>query len=250
MATLVVPRRFNGPPASGNGGWTAGSLAALLVPPDDVGTPVSVRLHRPPPLQAAMDVELTPPGAPQPTAVARHDGDVVLTAAVTAADTVPNPVPPVDAETAATTARRYRGARDHPFPTCFTCGPDRAEGDGLRLQPGPLLWRDDVTACRWVPDPALDAGDGRVALPVVWAALDCPGGWSVDLVGRPMVLGSMSAVVLARPRVGEECVVMGAALGGSGRKTLTATTLYGGGRELLARAGGVWIEVDPRALPS
>ena len=51
--TLVVPRRFNGPPESGNGGWTSGAVAALLSP--GPGGAVQVRLAAPPPL----DVELT-----------------------------------------------------------------------------------------------------------------------------------------------------------------------------------------------
>ena len=32
----------------------------------------------------------------------------------------------------------YPGFSAHPFPTCFVCGPERAEGDGLRLFPGRL----------------------------------------------------------------------------------------------------------------
>lgn len=248
MPTLVVPARFNGPRASGNGGWSAGALAALLLPPDDAGTPVSVRLHAPPPLETAMDVELS--GAPgSRSAVARAGTDVVLTAGEVADDALPPAVPAVDAEAAAATAARYRGRKDHPFPTCFTCGPERAPGDGLRLEPGTLLFRDDVTACLWTPDASLDAGDGAVAVPSVWAALDCPGGWSVDLVGRPIVLGSITAAVHRRPRVQERCVVMGAALATSGRKTLTATTLYDEGGAELARAGHVWVEVDPAAFP-
>lgn len=248
MPTLVVPARFNGPPASGNGGWTAGALAALLLPPDDAGTPVSVRLHAPPPLETAMPVELS--GGPGPrAAVARRGPDVVLSAGEVADDALPPAVPAVDAETAAATASRYRGRRVHPFPTCFTCGPERAPGDGLRLQPGTLLFRDDATACVWTPDPNLDAGDEGVAVPTVWAALDCPGGWSVDLAGRPMVLGSITAVVRRRPRVGERCVVVGAALASSGRKTLTATTLYGDGGAEIARAGHVWVAVDPATFP-
>jgi len=244
MPSLVVPARFNGPPASGNGGWSAGALASLLLPPDDAGTPVSVRLHRPPPLETAMEVDVSgEPGSR--SAVARADGEVVLTAGEVGGDALPAALPEVDAETAAAATSRYRGREGHPFPTCFTCGPDRAPGDGLLLEPGPLLWRDDLTACPWTPDPSLDAGDGTVGLPAVWAALDCPGGWSVDLVGRPMVLGSITVSVRRRPRVGEPCVVTGAALGSSGRKTLTATTLRAAGGEELARAAHIWIAVSP-----
>jgi hypothetical protein len=37
---------------------------------------------------------------------------------------------------------RYPLYQGHPFPTCFTCGPDRAPGDGLRIFPGPLSHGD------------------------------------------------------------------------------------------------------------
>lgn len=244
MATLVVPARYSGPAGAGNGGWSAGSLAALLVRPDDAPAAVSVRLHRPVPLDVPLDVDIT--GTPgSRSAVAGTAGEVVMTAAEVAEDALPAPIPPVDRQTAAAAERRYRGASGHPFPACFTCGPDRAEGDALRLRPGPLLWRDDVTACRWTPGEWLDAGAANVPLPAVWAALDCPGGWSVDLVGRPMVLGSITALVPRPPRVGEECVVTGAALGASGRRSLTATSLYGADGALLARASQIWVEVDP-----
>lgn len=239
MTQLVVPARFNGPPRSGNGGWSAGSLAALL----DPDATVSVRLHRPPPLEAAMEVSVD-----DGTAVATIDGDVVLTAGRVDDDAVPVAVPAVDAETAAAAAPRFRGLANHPFPTCFTCGPDRAPGDGLRLTPGLLLFRDDATACVWEVHESLDGGDGAAADPTVWAALDCPGGWSVDLAGRPMVLGTVTARVRRRPRVGERCVVTGAALGSSGRKAMTATTLYGADGAELARAAHVWVAVDPAAF--
>jgi hypothetical protein len=103
-------------------------------------------------------------------------------------------------------------------------------------------------AAAWVPEASLGDEDAAVPLPVVWAALDCPGGWSVDIAGRPMVLGTMTAAVSRRPGVGQRCVVVGAALGGQGRTTRTATALYGedGGRQvLLARAEHVWVAVDP-----
>ena len=51
MATLSIDRRFCGPPGSGNGGYTAGRLAALI------GGPAEIRLRRPPPLETEMRVE-------------------------------------------------------------------------------------------------------------------------------------------------------------------------------------------------
>jgi hypothetical protein len=40
-------------------------------------------------------------------------------------------------------------------------------------------------------------------------------------------------------------VVTGAALGSSGRKAMTATTLYGADGAELARAAHVWVAIDP-----
>ena len=81
---------------------------------------------------------------------------------------------------------------------------------------------------------------------MVWAALDCPGGWTLDIVGRPAVLGRITAQVDALPRVGEPCVVMGRLLRRSGRKGFSATTVYDGDGRVLGRAESVWIEIDPQ----
>ncbi len=242
MTTLVVPSRFNGPPQSGNGGWTCGALAdALTAPP---GQCVQVRLSAPPPL----DVEL---------ALTAQDGDVVASAGevvVARARVVPSPFTgpapePVSWAAALAAEPGYRGRGDHPFPTCFTCGPERTSSDGLRLSPGPLPDRPELTACTWTPDPSV-AQEGLVPPAVTWAALDCPGGWSIDLVGRPMVLGTMTARVDERPTVGARHVVMGRLVGQEGRKAWTETALYALDPvpRLLARAAALWIAVDPAGV--
>ena len=61
VSELIVPRRFCGPPDSGNGGWTAGALAALddADSPDnrcDSWPPIEVSLRQPPPLDTPLDV--------------------------------------------------------------------------------------------------------------------------------------------------------------------------------------------------
>lgn len=232
--SLVVPHRFHGPPASGNGGWCAGTLAAHLP-----GGAVRVRLHAPPPLGVPLAVEVA-----DGTAVASApDGSPVLTA--TQVPDVPAVLDPVDLATAESAAGSYDGLADHPFPTCFVCGPDRLPGDGLRLTPGWLAGRPGETACAWVPDDTAD-------LAQTWAALDCPGGWSGGLSGRPMVLGTMTADVVRPARPGERCVVVGRHLGTAGRTTRTATALWAVGTvdapaapELLASADHVWVQVDP-----
>ena len=261
VQTLVVPRRFRGPATSGNGGWTSGALAQLLAPAPvgllgalgGLGVPVvstpaaevvRVRLSAPPPLEVPLIVTCD-----GPTAAAQHEGRPVLSAALLPGGRPDglDAVPPVGYDAALAAGERYRGLHDHPFPECFACGPARAPDDGLRLRPGPLnpaVPGVDVAAA-WSPGPADVAADGTVPVPLVWAALDCPGGWSVDIVGRPMVLGTMTARVLARPASGERCVVTGRAVQVGDRKALTATSLYGQTGNLLATAAHVWVAVDP-----
>jgi hypothetical protein len=147
----------------------------------------------------------------------------------------------------------YQGLRSHPFPHCFSCGPERAESDGLRIFPGPV--GGGRVASMWTPHESLaeasdvlDPGVERVGLATTWAALDCVGGWSTDLEGRPMVLGQIAARVDALPVVGEPHVVMGLELSSEGRKTFTASTIYDSDGRIVARARHTWIEVDPAAF--
>src|ERR1700727_3707120 len=51
MPTLTIPSRFCGPPASGNGGYVCGCIAAYL------DGQVTLTLRRPPPLATPMAVE-------------------------------------------------------------------------------------------------------------------------------------------------------------------------------------------------
>ena len=106
-------------------------------------------------------------------------------------------------------------------------------------------------ASLWVPHASLaERGDvhdevERVGVGTTWAALDCVGGWSEDLEGRPMVLGRMTARVDALPVVGEPHVVVGQRRGADGRKSFTASTLYDSDHRVVATAEHVWIAVDP-----
>ena len=213
-----MPSRFNGPPHSGNGGWTSGALATLLPAPRlAAASPVvQVRLSAPPPLDVPLQV------AEREGSVTASDVHGPVATAAHVPDPFTGPAPePVTWEVALDAETRYRGLADHPFPTCFSCG--TARDDGLGLRPGPLLDRPDETACTWTTA-------GSVDVPVTWAALDCPGGWSVDLAGRPMVLGTMTTRLDAAPRAGQRHVVMGRVLRQEGRKAWTETALYALGR--------------------
>lgn len=238
--TITVATRFRGPARSGNGGYTAGLLAERLLG-NQTGSAtraVRVRLSAPPPLETGLAVDLDAEGG---TASLR-DGSVVV-ATATWSELERAVVPPVPYDQVAELIGPYAGATEHPFPGCFVCGPDRAEGDGLRLFPGPLA--PGHTACTWRPDVAVTDLGGAVPPQIVWAALDCPGGWCSDLGGRPMVLGTMTAAVERVPRAGEPCVVVGRLDSTDERRSSTSTALYGADGDLLARAEAVWIRVDP-----
>lgn len=228
---LVVPARCNGPRASGNGGWTAGALAQRL----DHDGPVTVRLMLPPPLETDLDVVRDGDGVRL-----EREGTAVATAAP---GSLPSPPParrPVSLAEATDASTHYAGHRRHPFPTCLSCGPERAEGDGLRIFPGRLP--DGRVAAPW------HAHD--VDVPLTWAALDCVGGWSSDIEHRPMVLGQMSAEIVRLPTAGETYVVVGEEVAVEGRKARTRSELLDDHGHLLARAEHVWIQVDPEIFNS
>ncbi|WP_344076103.1 hypothetical protein [Luedemannella helvata] len=224
---MVIDWRFNGPPGSANGGYTAGLLARELAAPGGA----VVTLRRPPPLDTPLDV------APTDAGVALTDPEGRLVADAAPAELGDEAlVAPVSWAAAVAASRHYSGLTSHPFPTCFVCGPDRAPGDGLRLFPG----RVDATrtAAPWLVP-------GDVDETLVWAALDCPGGWAVPLEARPYVLGRITASVAKAPEPGSQCVIMGEVLGEEGRKARVRTTLYDPTGAPLARASSTWIAIAP-----
>ena len=258
-APLIVPRRFCGPPSSGNGGWTAGALAALVdhdCPENhaDAWPAITVALRQPPPLDTPMHVgdQVTERGT---ETVAGFGGAIVARARL--ADSDPTLVEPVPVEEARAAMASYPGLVSHPFPTCVVCGTARDEGDGLRIFPGRVADQDGATriAAVWTPHPST-AEDyhtyvdelPRASLAATWAALDCIGGWAGDLTERLMVLAGMTARVDALPMIGEEHVVVGLARGRDGRKTYTASTLYDSDGRVVACAEHVWVAVDPAAF--
>jgi hypothetical protein len=216
---MQIPARYNGPPTSGNGGWSAGAFA---VASGATGV-LEVTLRQPPPLDTPITAGEMSFFAP--------DGSLIASVAVT--DSAGEPVPPVSHDDAVVASKGYPGFLDHPFPTCYVCGPERP--DGLRLFPGPLP--DGRAAAPW-----LVPADVRAE--TMWAALDCPGGWSTALSGdRPYLLGRMAAVVDALPEPGSACVVVGRADEASGRKAFTSSTVYGPDGARLATARATWIRV-------
>lgn len=229
MTTLTIASRFKGPPESGNGGYVCGLIATSLQ------ADIKVRLVSPPPLEAPL--ELAPDGAGQ-WLLSSAAGPVARALAGRLELDVPSPPQYVQAVWA---SQHYPGFREHAFPDCFVCGPHRRRGDGLRIFPGML--DSGIVAAPWLPADNLDAGDGKVGVEYLWAALDCPGYFAVSGARRVMVLGEMQAHVDRRVHVGEACTVIGWKIAADGRKHVAGTAVFDEDGELCARAKAIWIEL-------
>ena len=174
--SILIERRFCGPPASANGGYAAGRLAAALG--EGIEHPVQVRLHRPPPL----DVPLTVNQQATDTAQLTNRGELLATATRTTSD--PPPFAPASLRQAEL-ASQPLDPDQHPFPHCFVCGPLREHRDGLRIFPGPIPHTDTFAAV-WTPDQNLSSNGSQVPSEFVWAALDCAS-------GVPLLLATQTA---------------------------------------------------------
>jgi hypothetical protein len=225
---VIIARRFCGPPESGNGGYSAGLLAAAL------GDAVEVTLRRPPPLERELQLELADERA------LMKDGDLLVAEARRATPNVQAP-PSISFENACELSRHYIGHTKHHFPGCFVCGPARAPGDGLRIFPGNERL-DQPMAAPWVPDATLADGTTKLRPELSWAALDCIGYFASGAPDYPVaLLGRMTVQLTGEVAVGERCVVLGWSLGREGRKLHAGTALYGANGELRGCARQTWI---------
>ena len=230
-AEITIESRFNGPPASANGGYCAGRLAAFVDAPA-----VSVRLSAPPPLDVAMAVREAGDG------VELLHGETVV-ASARPAELALEPPAPLDVEAAsAAEAAATWVAGVHPYPTCFGCGPLRERGDALRHMCGPV--GDGVVACRATTDAALPHAGGALRPEIVWAALDCPSATAVIPVGAPPhLLGTLTVRIDEPIAVGEPYACVAWPLDVEGRKKRSASALLDPAGRTCAVAEAVWIEV-------
>jgi hypothetical protein len=228
---MEIDARFNGPPGSSNGGYACGVLGTLI------GDCAEITLRQPPPLDTPMSVKQSD-GVWQ-----LFDEQLLIASGRPAGLDLNVPDAPLFAE--ATLAERgYAGFEAHHFPTCFVCGPERGEHDGLRLFTGPLENRE-VVASHWLPGEDVAGDFGNVMGRVVWSALDCPTYFGGRLAGyAPLaVLGQMTAKMLAPIAVDEPHVVIGWPVGSEERKWHGGSAIYTAGGELRAFARGTWVVI-------
>lgn len=227
--SLRIAARFNGPPDSGNGGYSCGLMARTI------GRPVRVRLQRPVPLETELEVTSVGEGRWE----IRSPADLIATAV---AHEVAIDVPQAPAWIEAFGAsHHYPGFGDHSFPRCFTCGPAREPGDGLRVFAGAVPGTH-VMAAPWVPHASLADQQGVLPSEFIWAALDCPGYWATC---HPSValLGELAMRIDRVPRIDEPCVVIGWRIGQEGRKHRAGTALFDSSGALSAVGEATWIEL-------
>lgn len=229
---VVIERRFRGPEASGNGGYSCGAVARYVNP-----RMAEVTLRLPPPLDHPMDIERVDGKA------MLHDGGS-LVAEAEAIDGFELAVPdPVGIEEAAAARHDSPLHQHHPFPGCFVCGPDRAVGDGLGVVCGPI--GSELVASPWEVDDFVPTEDGEVAAEIVWSVLDCPGGLSGMLVPEvgTCVLGRLAARIHKPIAPGHTYVAVGWPIDQEGRKVQTGSAIFSADGEILADALAIWIEL-------
>ncbi len=234
---VLIDRRFNGPPASGNGGWVAGLLAERLG-----AASAAVALRAPPPLDVPLQLRTHGEG------IALHDGDTLLAeASAHEFELEVPPAPSMQAAIAAGALGRIRASlrTGNPYRRCFGCGIDRH--DGLRILPS-QVGDDGVVATDWAPAAEFARADGLLPAPVVWAALDCPAGiaWTHRLPDAPPMMTARIAARIDLPiRSGERYVAMGWPIAKDGRKLHAGTAIVDADGVVRARSLQLWLLPRP-----
>ena len=234
IESVVIDKRFHGPPGSANGGYSCGLIGKHII-----GAAV-VRLRIPPPLDTPMKLVQNDTGLQL-----LNGNELVATARPSEVD-IEVPAPP-DFMTAQAASSRYRGFESHYYPGCFVCGPDREPDDGLRVFAGPVDHSggpEGMVAAAWIPDESLTGQSGMVRTEYLWAVLDCPGAYAFDEPATgAILLGELAVSVTGSVAAGEKCVLIGWQISHEGRKHYTGTALFGETGICRAVGHATWFEV-------
>lgn len=228
--SVSIPKRFNGPLDSGNGGYSCGAIAGF------VDGQAEVSLRRPVPLDRPLAVVRGDDGS-----VRALDGDdLVMDAHPRAALDLELPAP-VGLPEAREAMAGYQGSDSGPFCRCFVCG--RARADSYRVFAGPVDERE-VVASAWTPPAEIGDASGHVPDELVWAVLDCPTYFATYVdAGLPLsFLARFAARVDAPVVAGEEHVVIGWPIEDGGRKRLAGSAVLTPDGDVLAVAEALLVE--------
>lgn len=228
MLPIIINKRFCGPPNSGNGGYTAGIIAANL--------PFSpeITLRAPPPLDQPMQLLL------KETTATLLDGDTLI-AEAKVTDFQLDLIEPISFEEVPKTTIAPTVYESSPFQQCFVCGANRAEGDGLNIRSKTI--GTQKVAATWIPFADLGDEKGRVKDLFIWSVLDCPGAWAIQDSTNFYLLGRMATKIITPVLVGKKYVIMGWVIATERRKTWTGTAIYDEKGSVCAYAKGTWILV-------
>jgi len=198
-----------------------------------------------------LDTPLTLTGDAAASVLSGEGGGLIGEARASAGETLPTPPAPPSFEHAEAAGERYFAFKTRFHPICFTCGPERAEGDGARVFVGQIEGAPKGhVAGVWRAAPGFCGPDGLARPEIVWAAMDCPGAiaWvEAKGVGAGIgLLGTMTAEILRRPAQDEPVIITAWPLEQDGRKQFAGVAMFSADGALMARAHQVWISMKPR----
>ena len=235
---IVVGRRFEGPPGSGQGGWSSALFAERLP-----YTP-TIALRAPIPFERPLRIEVVVDGhrLVDDEQAGSDGGPLTIMTARPWTPDVPDTDPVEIATARAARAAFATFVVPHPVPDCFSCG-TRADTMGVHACP----IGDGRLATDWtVPEWAADVSSTTAAL---WAALDCTAAFYVGFVPEVRrVVTAQYAVEVLRPVVAGETLALVAGPGDhpggwDGRKRGACSIAFDADGAVVARARSFWVSL-------
>lgn len=231
MTTITVAQAYQGIPGIAHGGYTAGLLAQRYT------EPVRVTLRRSPPLDTRLMVD---EGAGA-TTLRDPEGRLVMEAQPTVS--LKTGLPSLTVQQVTGYAPHPDFDR-HPYPVCFVCGTDRADGFGLRVSPV----TDGLTVGVWKPASPLLPDREVVPTAFVWAVVDCLTAWTFadhwsDPGWWPALTGQLAVTLTGEVRRGQDHVVVGRVVRKDGRRIVVEAVVGDGNGASCAHAEAIWVVV-------
>ncbi|PJZ83058.1 hypothetical protein [Leptospira harrisiae] len=223
--SIQINEKYCGPPMSGNGGYIAGITANQIQNNASV-----IKIKSPAPLNQPLyfvkdpsinKIKLLDIDNNVIIAEGQEDNDFYL------------PFPKFDnksIEEIRKPIHEYLGFQKHPFSTCFVCGPEREHEDGMRIFPAKISDQTGFAYLHgaiWNPWKKLGDTNDKILNEIVWAALDCPGGFAVSFVDPIMiVLVKLRARINENISVNDTYAIQAWEIGRNRRQRIAGTAIY------------------------